>query len=72
MTATPKTVAEWQEAVDGAHACLALDAARQYGLVRGGPGVNAERCDEILRLGKARGITPRKDAIRRLVKELCA
>lgn len=63
----PRTDAEWQDAVDAAHACLALDSARAYGLVTAGPRVNVERCEEILAAGKARGILPSPDAIERLV-----
>lgn len=63
----PTTKPQWQAAVDAAHGALALDAARQYGLVTGGPKVDADRCAEILRLGKARGITPEPDAIERFI-----
>jgi len=67
----PKTTAEWQEAVDAAHGCLALDAARQYGLVTGGPAVNVDRAVELLRQAKLRKIFPRPDAIERFVQEIC-
>ena len=62
---------EWQEAVDGASALLALDAARQYGLVIGGPGVNVERCRSVIAAGRARGFEPAADCVERLVAELC-
>jgi len=39
---------------------LLLDSARQYGLVTGGPEIDVERCEEILTLGKARGIEPKE------------
>lgn len=55
----PKTQAEWQEAVDAAQGALALEAARQYGLVMGGPRIDAGRCEHLLILGKRRGVTPR-------------
>jgi hypothetical protein len=58
----PETKGEWQDAVDAAYALLVLDAARQYGLVRGGPVPNRERCEDILSRGKQLGIEPRKDA----------
>ncbi len=61
----PKTCEEWQIAVDCAEGALALDSARQYGLVTGGPGVDVERCLEILKQGRARGIVPAPDAIKR-------
>lgn len=63
----PETRGEWQEAVDAAHALLVLDAARQYGLVRGGPVPNVERCEEILKRGKQRRVKPSKHAIERFV-----
>lgn len=66
----PSTPEEWQAAVDAAAGALALDSARQYGLVTGGPTVNVERCAEILGAGEARGIRPRRDAIERFVAEL--
>jgi hypothetical protein len=61
----PRTPAEWQEAADGAQMMLLVDAARQYGLIEGGPEVDQERCVEILRLAKRRGITPREDCVER-------
>jgi hypothetical protein len=61
----PKTPEEWQDAVDAADVLLKIDAAREYGLVTGGPVVNVERCVELLKLGAARKITPRPDAVER-------
>ncbi len=63
----PQTSEKWQEVVDVAEFCLALESARQYGLVRGGPGVNVDRCEELLKLAAARGIRPHKDAIERVM-----
>jgi hypothetical protein len=54
----PRTPDEWQLAVDGAKFYLGVDAARQYGLITGGPKVNAERCQRLLELGKRKGYTP--------------
>jgi hypothetical protein len=48
-----------QELVDGAAFLLLIDAARQYGLVTGGPEVDVERCDAALRVGRQRGLAPR-------------
>lgn len=62
----PQTRAEWQEAVDLAEFALHLDSARQYGLVTGGPKFNIERCEQILRDGKSRGIRPSPDCVVRL------
>jgi hypothetical protein len=63
-------MAEWQDVVDAAAVCLALDSARLYGLVVGGPGVDVERCEEILAAGKARGVLPSPDAIERWISEV--
>lgn len=67
---TPETAGQWQEAVDIAHAALALDAARQYGLVEGGPKVNVERCQEMLERGARTRIYPRADATDRFLRAL--
>ena len=66
----PETPNEWQLAVDAADACLALDAARQYGLVAGGPKVDVERALWIVAQGKLRGIQPRPDAIKNFLAEI--
>ena len=60
------------EAVDAAHFLQMLDSARQYGLVKGGPNADLERCQEILERGRAQGITPQSDALDRGVAELLA
>lgn len=65
---TPDTPTQWQEAVDAAHACLALEAARLYGLVTGGPPVNVGRCEEILAQGRTRGYAPADDAVERFAQ----
>ena len=67
----PETPEEWQAAVDAADALLKLDAARLYGLVSGGPEVDAERCWELLhRAAEEHGIEPADDAVERFVEEL--
>lgn len=66
----PSTREEWQDAVDAAKGALALDAARQYGFVRGGPEVNVDRCEAILIRGQALGITPSADVMERFVDAL--
>lgn len=63
----PKTNGEWQDAVNLAEAALHLDSARKYGLVTGGPGVNVERCEEILKRGKALGILPQADCVEKFI-----
>lgn len=57
----PETNEEWQEAVDGASFLLSLDSGKQYGLIDTDIAVNAERCEEILAAGKARGFVPAPD-----------
>lgn len=64
----PQTAAEWQEAVDLAEFFLCVDAARNYGLVKGGPPVDVSRCEEILAEGKRRGTTPTKGCVERLTR----
>jgi hypothetical protein len=56
----PRTRRQWQVAVDTADACLAIDAARLYGLITGGPKIDVDRCAMILDLGKQKGIVPTK------------
>lgn len=68
----PSTREEWQNAVDAANGMLALDSARKYGLVTGGPTVNIDRCEEILRRGQSRGIRPSAGSIERTIGELLA
>jgi len=63
----PRTREEWQEAADAAEGALALDSARKYGLVTGGPVVDVERCTALIDAARAGGITPAKDAIERFV-----
>ena len=55
---SPKTPSEWQAAVDAADVLLRLDNARAYGLVTGGPEIDADRCLELLELGRNRGFEP--------------
>jgi hypothetical protein len=67
----PRTRAEWQEAVDAAHALLCLDSARKYRLVTAGPEVDVDRCQEILSAGRnLLGIRPAPDCVERLIAEL--
>lgn len=54
----PDSDGEWQECVDLAHGLLAIQSAREYGLITGGPHCDTDRCVELLELGKARGFTP--------------
>jgi hypothetical protein len=45
--------------VDAAAFFLALDSARQYGLLTSDVMVNIERCDELLKRGNALGYSPK-------------
>jgi hypothetical protein len=63
----PSTPEEWQEAVDIAHTMLAVTAARQYGLITGGPEVDEERCLDLLEKGEKKGIRPSPDAIEKVL-----
>jgi hypothetical protein len=58
MNRDPQNDAEWQEAVNAAHFLLCLDAARQYGLVTGGPEIDIDRCLTIVERGQVRGFVP--------------
>lgn len=64
----PQRREEWQEAVDAADFMLKLDAARLYGLVTGGPEIDSQRCSYLLDRGKALGILPRPDNIKRQIE----
>lgn len=66
----PRTPAEWQEAVDAAEGALALESARMYKIVDGGPTVNVDRCEQILRQGARRGVRPAPEAIDRFALAL--
>lgn len=66
----PKRPGEWRDAVDAAQGALHLDAARQFGLVTGGPVVNVERCLDILSRGRALGYLPRPEAVEEFIKAL--
>lgn len=65
----PRTPEAWQSAVDAAEALLHIDAARQYGLIEGGPVANVERAAEILEKGRRRGITPSPGCVERFIFE---
>lgn len=67
MWTEPQTDEQWQEAVDMSHALILIDSAVKYGLVTGGPGINVDRCQELLDRGKARGTFPRPGAVERFI-----
>jgi hypothetical protein len=68
LNRNPATRKEWQDAVDAAAGAITLEAARQYGLVTGGPEVNMARCDEIIERAAKLGIQPSPDSIKRFVR----
>lgn len=59
----PKTEEEWQICVDGANAFLLLHSAKCYGLITGGPEIDADRCAELLEEGEKRGFRPKRDPL---------
>jgi hypothetical protein len=65
-----ETREEWQEAVDAARGALALEAARDYGLVIGGPRADVERCAQLLAKGLELGFIAAPDAPERFAREL--
>ena len=68
MKNDPTTPTEWQEAVDLAEFYVCLDSAAKYGLVTGGPQINLERCEQILRDGRALGYRPSVNCVERILK----
>lgn len=75
MLQEPTTPDEWRRAVTLAEVCLDLDAARRYGLVTGGPDVDVERCVDLLKRGRQRGVVPVAAAVnaatQAFVRDLC-
>lgn len=66
----PRLPREWRAAVDAAHACLAIDAARNYGLITTGIEVDVARCELILARGKELDYLPRPEAIENFIRAL--
>jgi hypothetical protein len=54
----PRTPGEWKEAVNMAELLVWLDSVKQYGLIKGGPKVNIDRCLYILSEGRRIGHFP--------------
>ena len=67
----PSSPGAWQLAVDSCHVLLLIDSARQYGLIKGGPVANVERCEDILKRGKTMGYVPSEPGISFAIKGLC-
>ena len=70
MRKDPTTPEEWQEAVDLAETYLRIDSARKYGLITGGPAIDLDRCEELLRAGKQKGVTPSPGCVERILKQM--
>jgi hypothetical protein len=51
----PETAEEWQEAANAADFMLCVVSARIYGLITGGPSIDADRCIELLTRGELAG-----------------
>lgn len=69
----PKTREAWQNAADAADALLKIDSARIYGLLTGGPEIDADRCWELVHRAKElQGIEPREDAVERYLSHYAA
>lgn len=66
----PETQAEWQEAVNVSKVMLLVHDARLYGLIRGGPSVDVERCQAMINGGQQRGIRPQPEEVDRFIVEM--
>jgi hypothetical protein len=54
----PQTPEDWRRAAVLATVALLFDAARQYGLIVGGPVIDTDRCEDLITRAKAQGIVP--------------
>lgn len=68
----PDTPEQWQEAVDMAKSLLMVHSAKSYGLVAGGPNVNVERCEQLLRDGARIGFIPDDAAVQGWIDAMAA
>jgi hypothetical protein len=66
----PNTPEEWQRAVNLAETMLLVHSAQAYGLITGGPDVDAQRCDDLIAKAKALDIHPQQAAIDKMIAEL--
>jgi hypothetical protein len=67
----PKSGPEWQEAVDAADTVMRLEAARRYGMLKGGrAGADMDRIVDILKRGLDRGYVPHKQAVKRVLRQM--
>jgi hypothetical protein len=66
--AEPRSPEEWQTAVDAADALLHIHSAAAYGLIKGAPSINLERCEQLLEAGHQRGVTPSAGNVERYIR----
>lgn len=59
----PRTLAEWQYAADLAELALSLDAAKQFGLIEGGPVVNCDACADLIEAAAERWHRTRSSSV---------
>jgi len=59
----PVTREELEQAALSAEVLLRIHAAREYGLIEGGPDISVERCDELIARARAEGISFGPDVI---------
>jgi len=69
MFVDPITDEEWQEVVNNIEVLRLIDAARQYGLITGGPEINQDRCDELLAKARRKGIYPQSTVVEQLIDQ---
>lgn len=60
MTDKPQTREQWQKAVDAATGLKVIADCKLYGLLKGGPYINVDRCAEIVRRGEVLNVHPSK------------
>jgi hypothetical protein len=70
MFVDPITDEEWQEVVNEIAVLRVIDAARQYGLITGGPELNHDRCYELLAKAREKDIYPRNPSLRYFLGDL--
>jgi len=66
----PKTPSEWRRAVNLAEICLAIDDARELGLLKIEPCVQVVRCATLLREGKQLGYVPQAECTEQFIHGL--
>lgn len=70
MFVDPVTDQEWQQVVNNIEVLELIDSARSYGLIKGGPEINRERCDELMAKAREKGIFVNRDAVTHTIAEM--